>query len=108
LENLDDDVHINRAWKTVRENIKISAKWILGYYQLKQHKPWFDRRYSELLDQRKRAKLQWLQDLSKINGDNLNNMRLRLVGISRIKRGSIRKTKLMSLQQTVRTRTLET
>jgi hypothetical protein len=30
---------------------------------------------SKLLDQRKQAKLQWLQDPSKINGDNLNNIR---------------------------------
>jgi hypothetical protein len=26
LENLDDDGDINRAWDTIRENIKISAK----------------------------------------------------------------------------------
>jgi hypothetical protein len=26
LENLDDEVDINRAWETVRQNIKISAK----------------------------------------------------------------------------------
>jgi hypothetical protein len=31
---------------------------------------------SKLLDQRKQAKLQWLQDPSEINGDNLNNVRL--------------------------------
>jgi hypothetical protein len=29
----------------------------------------------KLLDQRKQAKLQWLQDPSEINGDNLNNIR---------------------------------
>jgi hypothetical protein len=28
-----------------------------------------------LLDQRKEAKLQWLQDPSEVNGDNLNNVR---------------------------------
>jgi hypothetical protein len=27
------------------------------------------------LDQRKKAKLQWLQDPSEINGDNLNNVK---------------------------------
>jgi hypothetical protein len=27
------------------------------------------------VDQKKQAKLQWLQDQSKINGDNLNNVR---------------------------------
>jgi hypothetical protein len=35
LENLDDDVDINRAWETIKQNIKISVKEILGYYELK-------------------------------------------------------------------------
>jgi hypothetical protein len=26
----------------IRENIKISAKESLGYYELRKHKPWFD------------------------------------------------------------------
>jgi hypothetical protein len=39
---------------------------------LKKRKPWFDGGYTELLHQTKQAKLQWLQDPSKINGDNLN------------------------------------
>jgi hypothetical protein len=56
------------------ENIKISAKESLGYFELKKHKPWFEEGCSELLDQRKQAKLQWLQDPSEINGDNLNNV----------------------------------
>jgi hypothetical protein len=42
LENLDTEVEINIAWKTVRDNIKISAKGSLGYYELKKHRPWFD------------------------------------------------------------------
>jgi hypothetical protein len=41
LENLDD-VDVNRAWETIRKNIKISANEILGYYELKQHEPWFN------------------------------------------------------------------
>jgi hypothetical protein len=61
LENLDGDVNINRAWETIRDNIKISAKVSLGYYELKKHKLWFDERCSQLLDPRKQAKLQWLQ-----------------------------------------------
>jgi hypothetical protein len=69
-------VDINRIWETIRENIKISAKESLGFYELKKHKPWFDERYSVLLDQRKQAKLHWLHDPSEINGDNLNNIRL--------------------------------
>jgi hypothetical protein len=51
-----------------RENIKISAKESLVYYELKKHKPWFEEGRSELLDQRKQVKLQWLQDPSRING----------------------------------------
>jgi hypothetical protein len=41
LENVDEDVGINRAWETVGENIKISAEESLGYHKLKKHKPWF-------------------------------------------------------------------
>jgi hypothetical protein len=74
-ETLYTEVVINRAWETVRGNIKISAKESLGNYELKKHKPWFEEGCSELLDQKKRAKLQWLRDLSQINGDNLNSVR---------------------------------
>jgi hypothetical protein len=48
----------------IRENIKISAKERLGYFELKKHKPWFDEGCSRLLDQRTEAALQWLQDPS--------------------------------------------
>jgi hypothetical protein len=42
---------------------------------LKKHKPLLYVGCPKLLDQRKQAKLQWLQDPSEINGDNLNNVR---------------------------------
>jgi hypothetical protein len=42
---------------------------------LKKHKPWFDEACLELVDQRKEATLQWLQDPIEINWDNLNNVR---------------------------------
>jgi hypothetical protein len=42
---------------------------------MKKHKLWLDDGCSKFLDQRKQAKLQWLQDPSKINGDNVNNIR---------------------------------
>jgi hypothetical protein len=42
---------------------------------LKKHTPWFDEGCSELLGKSKQAKLQWLQNPSKVNGDNLNNIR---------------------------------
>jgi hypothetical protein len=59
----------------IRENIKISAKESLGYFKLKTHKPWFNEGCLNLLDERKQAKFQWLQDPIEINGDNLNNVR---------------------------------
>jgi hypothetical protein len=42
LEKLDIEVDINRVWETIRENIKISNKQSLDYYELKKHKSWFD------------------------------------------------------------------
>jgi hypothetical protein len=74
-EDLDAEVEINCAWQTIRESIKISAKESLGYYELKKHKPWFDEGCSKLLDQRKQAKLQLLQDPREINGNSLNSER---------------------------------
>jgi hypothetical protein len=42
FENLSDIGDINRAWKNIKVNIKISAKESLFLYGLKQQKPWFD------------------------------------------------------------------
>jgi hypothetical protein len=75
LEDLDAEEDTNSAWDTIRQNIKTSAEESLSYYELKKNKPWFEEGFSKLLDQRKPAKLQWLQDQSEINGDNLNNAR---------------------------------
>jgi hypothetical protein len=52
LENIDTEVDVNKAWETIRENIKISAKESLGYYEWKKNKPWFNESCSKLLDQR--------------------------------------------------------
>jgi hypothetical protein len=69
LEDLDAEVEINSAWEMIRENIKISAKESLGYFELKKHKPRCDKGCSKLVQQRKEAKLQWLQDPSEINAE---------------------------------------
>jgi hypothetical protein len=74
LENLDAEVDNNRAWETIRVNLKVSAKVSLDCHELKKHKPSFSEGYSTLLDQRKQAKLQWLQDPSEINGDSVNKI----------------------------------
>jgi hypothetical protein len=49
LEDLDAEVEINSVWEKIRQNITISAKESLGYFELKTHKPWFDegRSYEE-------------------------------------------------------------
>jgi hypothetical protein len=39
------------------------------------NKPWFDDECSKLIDEQEEAKLQWLQNLSQISGDNLQNIR---------------------------------
>jgi hypothetical protein len=59
----------------IRENIKTSAKENLGYHRIKFNKPWFDDECSKLIDQWKQAKLQWLQNPSRINGNNQQNLR---------------------------------
>jgi hypothetical protein len=84
LQNLaDDDVDINKSWESIRETImKSSGTRILGYYDLKQHKPWFDDECSNLLDQRKQAKLQWLQNPSQMSADNQNNIDVKPIELS--------------------------
>jgi len=42
---------------------------------LKEHKPWFDEECLRFLDQRRQAKMQWVQDPSQSSVDNLNNVR---------------------------------
>jgi len=68
LENLSDS-------KDIKENIKISAKERPGLFKLKQHKPWFDEECLCFLNQRKHAKMQWLQDPKQSNVDNLTKER---------------------------------
>ena len=72
---LSDDDDINRAWENIKENKKTSAKESLGLHDLKQHKPCFDEECLGSLDQRKQAKMQWVQDPNQSNVDSLNNVR---------------------------------
>ena len=73
MENLNVDEDVNRAWGNIKENIKTSAKERLGLHELKRHKPWFDKECLGFLDQRKQATMQWVQDPSQSNIDNLNS-----------------------------------
>jgi hypothetical protein len=65
LENLNVDEDINRAWENIKENIKTSATESLGLHGLKQYKLWFDKECLGFLNQRKQAKMQWIQDPAK-------------------------------------------
>jgi hypothetical protein len=55
-------VDVNKAWETIRENIRIFARENLVYYKAKKNKSWFDKGCSKLLDREKQATLQWLKD----------------------------------------------
>jgi hypothetical protein len=76
---------------------KISAKESLGYCELKKHKQWFDEECSKLLDQRKQAKLQWLQDPSEINEDNQKIVRCEASRYFRNKKREYVKDKINAL-----------
>jgi hypothetical protein len=109
LEDLFTEVEINSALERIRENIKISGKESLSYFELKKHKPWFDQGCSKLLDQRKQSKLQWLQDPSEINGDNLNNVKCEASRHFRNKKeGEYLKGKINELATNSKNKTSET
>jgi hypothetical protein len=75
LDNLNDSEDINRAGENITEDIEASTKDSVSLYELKQHKPWFDKECSRFLAQRKQAKIQWLQDPNQSNVDDINNVR---------------------------------
>jgi len=102
LGNLNGDENVNRAWENIKENIKTSAKESLALHEWKQHKPWFNKECVDFLDQRKQAKMQWIQDTSRNNIDNLNNVRRNTSRHFRNKKKAKRKLKLRNLKLTVR------
>jgi len=77
----------SRTWEGIRMTALATEK--LGCYELQQHKPCFDEKCSELLDERKQAKLQWFQNQSQTSGDNLTNVRRKSSRNSRSKSGNI-------------------
>jgi hypothetical protein len=98
LENVSDDEDINRAWKRVKDNIKTSAKESAGLHEMKQHKPWFYEECLGILDQRKRAKMQLIQNPSQSNVDNLNNVRREASRHFRNKKNAYLKAKIEKLE----------
>ena len=57
MEALNVDEDVNRAWESIKENVKTSAKDSLGLHELKRHKLWFDKECLDFFDQRKQAKM---------------------------------------------------
>ena len=55
---------INVTWEDILKKFKISAEESLVQYEEKEHKPNFVEECSKFVDERKLAKLQWLQDPS--------------------------------------------
>ena len=75
LGNVENDRDIKRAWEDIKDSIKTSAKESLGVQDQKKYEPWFDEECLGLLDRRKQAKMQWMQDPGQRNGENLNKVR---------------------------------
>jgi hypothetical protein len=87
------------SFKTyIKEIIKISAKESLGPYEMNQHKPWFDEECSKFLDQRKQAKMQWLQNPNQSNVHNLSNVRREASRHFRNKKNEYLKAKINELE----------
>ena len=60
LGNLNDREDINRAWENTIS--KLGLIRVFGLYEMQQHKPRVYEEYLRFLDQRKQAKMQWVQD----------------------------------------------
>jgi hypothetical protein len=82
----------------VKEIIKTSAKESLGLHELKQNKPWFDEECLGILDHRKRAKMQWIQDPSPSKVDNLNSVRREVSRHFRNKKKAYLRAKIEELE----------
>ena len=98
--NYDKDV--NRTWENIEENIKTSAKESLGLHELKQHKPRFNEESLGFLDQRKWAKMQWVEDPSQSNVDNLNTVRRDISRHFRNKKKAYLRAKIEELETNCR------
>jgi len=98
LENLSDDEDINRGRENNKENIKTSAKERLGLHELKHCKHWCDEECSRFLDQRKKAKMQWVQDPNQSSLDTLNSVRRDAGRYFRNKRKEYVKAKIDELE----------
>jgi hypothetical protein len=107
-QSLDQSLDIRCGSESIRKNIKTSAKENLEYHKLKHNmnKQWFDDKCSELIDQRKQAKLQWLQNPNQTNRDNLQNIRHETSRIFRNKKREHLKGKINELETSNKTKNI--
>ena len=98
MENLNDDKDINRTLENIKENTQTSTKECLGLHNVKQNKPWFDEECLGFLDQRKQAKIQWIQDPNQSNIDILNNVRREVSRHFRNKKKAYLRAKIEELE----------
>ena len=107
MENLKEDEDVNRTWESIKENIKTSAKESLGVHEWKQHKTWFDECLG-FLDQRKQGNMQWVQDSSQSNVDNMNSVRREVSRHFRNKKKACLRAKIEELETNSKTKPLGT
>ena len=75
-----------------------SAKESLGLDEFKQNKPWLDEECLGFLDQRKRSKIQWIQDPSQSYVDNFNKVRREVSRHFRTKKKAYLRAKIEELK----------
>jgi len=66
--------------------------------EFKQNKHWFDEECSSFMDQRKRAKMRWIQDPSQSNVDNINKVRREVSRHFRDKKKAYLRAKIEELE----------
>jgi hypothetical protein len=98
LENSSDGKDISRARENIKESNRTLIKESLGLHKLKQHKLWFGEECLGFLVRRKQTKMQWFQDQSESNLDNLNNVRREASRHFRNKKREYLKAKLEELE----------
>ena len=108
LENSDDDEDVNRTRENIKEYIQTSAKESMGLDEFKQNKSWFDEECLGVLDQKKRAKMQWIKDPSQSTVGNVNNIKREVSGHFRNKKNAYLSAKLRNSKLTIRSKILGT
>jgi hypothetical protein len=78
--------------------IQTSAREVPGLHESKQHKPGFDEECLGCLDRRKQTKMQWMQDPSQSNVENLNKVRRDASRHLRNKKKAFMKAKIEELE----------